>query len=118
MLRRAEEQRGHADVARFRRFSEMVERPMGVLDATEAALKEPGAIEGFCQLLRAGNSRARERTVWALGYAAAKGDDIEGAVEELRRAVEGRDPDIVRGSAYALANHCMNRGDLEGVEQL
>ena len=73
MQRRAEARDAHAEAGRFRRFSEMVDRPMGILDAVEAVIREPASVEGLSALLTAANGRVRERTAWALGYAAAKG---------------------------------------------
>ncbi len=108
MLRRAERPEGQDEARLFRRFSEMVDRPMGILDAVESALKEPGAVGCLALLLESSGDRVRERAVWALGYAAAKGADISEAKEGLQRLLEWRDPDLVRGCAYALANHYMN----------
>lgn len=108
MLRRAECAPAGADERQFRRFSEMVDRPMGILDAVETALKEPGAVGCLSMLLESSGERVKERAVWALGYAAAKGADISEAEAGLLRLLEWRDPDLVRGCAYALANHYMN----------
>ncbi len=114
MLRKAERPEGQEEARLFRRFSEMVDRPMGILDAVEAALKEPGTVGCLALLLESSGERVKERAVWALGYAAAKGADISEAKDGLRRLLESRDPDLVRGCAYALANECMNTGaDLE-----
>ncbi len=118
MLRKADEAHQPAQAGKFRRYAEMIDRPMGILDATEAAMKDSSALECFAHLLYEGSGRVRERTAWALGYAAAKGGDITGAVEALLRLVDESDPDLVRGSAYALANHYMNNGEPEKMDLL
>ncbi len=118
MQRRAELPGGLDGSRRFRRFSEMVDRPRGILDAVESALKEPGAVAGLSALLCAHNGRVRERAAWALGYAAAKGADISEAKEALSALLERDDPDLVRGCAYALASHSLNRGERAGLDSL
>jgi hypothetical protein len=100
------------------RLQEMVDRPMGVLDATALIIREPGKACYFSDMVSFGPLRAGTRAAWALGYAAAKGADISQASEALSDALTAQDEDLARASAYALAFFHAMRGERDLLEAL
>ncbi|MEW6035908.1 MAG: hypothetical protein AB1529_04805 [Candidatus Micrarchaeota archaeon] len=101
-----------------RRVRRMMERPMGVLEATALLLREAEKPLAFSGLIADHCPQVASKAAWTLGHAAAKGCDISVAEGMLNDGLARPEAEVRVACAYALCHHCRARGDTAGLAAL
>lgn len=90
-------------------FRELIERPMGTINACGMMVTDNSHVTGVSGLLSDQSARVRSRAAWTLGNAAAKGVDISPAVESLEACLHDPERDVAIAGGYALTMHWLGK---------